>query len=243
MTGRLIFSEELTSYDFGRDHPMGPGRVRHTISLARQLGVLDRLEIVEPPPVDLDVLRTVHTQEYIDAVIREVPDERFGLGNSDNPVFEGMHEVSARVVDGDRGSRPERLVGRGEAGQQRGRRPAPRDAGPDQRLLRLQRPGDGHPLAAGQRLRADRVRRRRRPSRRRCADDLLGRPPGADGEPARDARLPLPGHRLPARDRRQGRARAVRSTSRCRPAPATRAGCGPSTRSSRPWSRLTSHRS
>ena len=98
MTGRLIFSEELTSYDFGRDHPMGPGRVRHTISLARQLGVLDRLEIVEPPPVDLDVLRTVHTQQYIDAVTRGLPDERFGLGTSDNPTFEGMHEVSARVA-------------------------------------------------------------------------------------------------------------------------------------------------
>jgi acetoin utilization protein AcuC len=97
VTGRLIFSPELTSYDFGQDHPMGPGRVRHTISLARQLGVLDRLEIVEPPPVDLDVLRTVHTQDYIDAVVRGLPDERYGLGNSDNPVFEGMHEVSARV--------------------------------------------------------------------------------------------------------------------------------------------------
>jgi acetoin utilization protein AcuC len=95
---RLVFSEELTTYDFGRDHPMGPGRVRNTISLARQLGVLDRLEIVDPPPIDLDLLRTVHTQDYLDAVVRGVDDERYGLGNSDNPVFPGMHEVSARVV-------------------------------------------------------------------------------------------------------------------------------------------------
>ncbi|GAA3609317.1 acetoin utilization protein AcuC [Microlunatus ginsengisoli] len=100
MSGRLVFSEELTSYDFGRDHPMGPGRVRNTISLARRLGVLDRLEIIEPPAVDLDLLRTVHTQDYIDAVERGVDDERYGLGTSDNPTFPGMHEVTARVVMG-----------------------------------------------------------------------------------------------------------------------------------------------
>jgi acetoin utilization protein AcuC len=98
VTGRLVFSEELTSYDFGRDHPMAPGRVRNTISLARQLGVLDRLEVVDPPSVDLDLLRTVHRQDYIDAVARGVGDDRYGLGTSDNPVFEGMHEVSARIV-------------------------------------------------------------------------------------------------------------------------------------------------
>ena len=46
MSGRLVHSEELTRYDFGVDHAMGPGRVRHTIDLARQLGVLDLLEVV-----------------------------------------------------------------------------------------------------------------------------------------------------------------------------------------------------
>ena len=98
MRSRLVFSDELTEYDFGPDHPMAPGRVKNTVSLARQLGVLDRLEVVPPPPVDLELLRTVHRQDYIDAVERGVPDERYGLGNSDNPVFPNMHEVSAEVV-------------------------------------------------------------------------------------------------------------------------------------------------
>ena len=98
MRSRLVFSDELTEYDFGPDHPMAPGRVKNTISLARQLGVLDRLEIVPPPPIDLDVLRTVHRQDYIDAVERGEPDERYGLGNSDNPIFPHMHEVSGEVA-------------------------------------------------------------------------------------------------------------------------------------------------
>jgi len=50
--GLLVFSDELTRYDFGPDHPMAPGRVTNTISLARQLGVLDRLQIVPPSAVD-----------------------------------------------------------------------------------------------------------------------------------------------------------------------------------------------
>jgi acetoin utilization protein AcuC len=98
VNARLVYSEELTQYDFGPDHPMAPGRVRNTISLARQLGVLDRLEVVPPPEIDLDALRTVHTDDYIEAVRRGLDDARYGLGTTDNPVFPGMHEVSARVA-------------------------------------------------------------------------------------------------------------------------------------------------
>jgi acetoin utilization protein AcuC len=76
---------------------MAPGRVTNTISLARQLGVLDRLQIVPPPEIDLALLKTVHTPDYISAVQRGEPDQRYGLGTSDNPVFPGMHEIAAWV--------------------------------------------------------------------------------------------------------------------------------------------------
>ena len=98
MKGRLVFSEELTRYDFGPQHPMAPGRVRNTISLARQLGVLDRLDVVAPRPVDLDLLRTVHTADYVAAVQAGLPDQRFGLGTADNPVFDGMHDTAGLVA-------------------------------------------------------------------------------------------------------------------------------------------------
>ena len=98
MRGRLVFSDELTRYDFGMDHPMAPGRVKNTISLARALGVLERLDVVAPPEIDLDLLRTVHDADYIEAVQRGRPDARYGLGTIDNPTFPRMHEVTARVV-------------------------------------------------------------------------------------------------------------------------------------------------
>jgi acetoin utilization protein AcuC len=96
--GRLVHSDELTKYDFGNGHPMAPGRVRNAISLAEQLGILDRLDVVAPPAVDLGLLRSVHTADYIDAVVRGEPDDHYGLGTSDNPVFPGMHDVSATVA-------------------------------------------------------------------------------------------------------------------------------------------------
>lgn len=98
MKGRLVHSDALTRYDFGAEHPMAPGRVRNTISLATQLGVLERLELVPPPATDLDLLRAVHTDAYIAAVQAEQPNPLFGLGTTDNPVFPGMHDIASRVV-------------------------------------------------------------------------------------------------------------------------------------------------
>lgn len=97
MRARLVHSDELTQYDFGEAHPMGPGRVRMAIELARQLGVLDRLDITPAPPGDDDLVRLVHREEYIEAVKAEEPLPHFGLGTQDNPLVPGMHETASRV--------------------------------------------------------------------------------------------------------------------------------------------------
>lgn len=97
---RMIYSDELTRYDFGPMHPMGPGRVHSAVSLAKALGVLDHLQIIEPPPPDDELLRTVHDQGYIEAVRDGEPDPRYGLGTSDNPIFPRMHEISSQVAAG-----------------------------------------------------------------------------------------------------------------------------------------------
>lgn len=71
--------------------------------LARDLGVLDHLELVSVPTADDEVLLLAHTQEFIDAVrrcgtIAHSQDLEHGLGTSDVPTFTDMHEVSARIV-------------------------------------------------------------------------------------------------------------------------------------------------
>jgi acetoin utilization protein AcuC len=95
-----VWDDDLAEYDFGPGHPLAPVRVQLTIALARALGVFDHpnVALVEPDPIDDDLLLTVHDPRYLDAVQAERPDIRFGLGTADVPVFAGMHKASRRVA-------------------------------------------------------------------------------------------------------------------------------------------------
>jgi acetoin utilization protein AcuC len=100
-TTTVVWDRALLGYDMG-DHPLNPVRVELTVALARELGVLDRptVRMITPRPAGDDALRRVHRAEYLDAV-RLAPGDPFfsgwGLNTTDNPVFDGMHEASARI--------------------------------------------------------------------------------------------------------------------------------------------------
>jgi acetoin utilization protein AcuC len=105
MTSRptLVWSDALTDYNLGPSHPLAPIRVELAIALARELGLLDRFDIVEPHPLSVDELAAVHSRHYIGGVqeLSELPyesDLALGLGTGDNPVFYGMHDASALVA-------------------------------------------------------------------------------------------------------------------------------------------------
>src|SRR5581483_10996332 len=97
-----IWDERYLAYDFG-DHPLNPVRLDLTVRLARELGVLDRLDVRPPEPADEQQLLTIHDAAYLDAVRRASDDpafEGFGLGTTDDPVFPGMYDASALVAGG-----------------------------------------------------------------------------------------------------------------------------------------------
>lgn len=102
MTAIVVWDDTLLSYDLG-DHPLNPVRVELTIALARDLGVLDRdgVEVVAASIADDATLLRVHRPDYLEAV-RRAPEDPFfqgyGLNTPDNPVFDNMHEASARVA-------------------------------------------------------------------------------------------------------------------------------------------------
>jgi acetoin utilization protein AcuC len=107
MTGKacVVFDESLTEYDFGEGHPMAPLRVDLTMRLARALQVVgpSGLPEVPAPVAGEDLLATVHSERYIEAVrkVSAGPHRlylEYGLGTEDNPTFAGMHEASAHVV-------------------------------------------------------------------------------------------------------------------------------------------------
>lgn len=99
----LVFDDRLTGYNFGQSHPMAPVRVELTMQLARELGILDLLDVVGADPCTVDDLAAVHTREYVARVqtLSDDPsqvDPSVGLGTADNPVFAGMHEASALIA-------------------------------------------------------------------------------------------------------------------------------------------------
>ena len=102
---RLVWDDCFTAYDFGPSHPMGPLRLALTTRLAQALGVLDHVEVVSPGIASDAVLSTVHDPGYVAAVRAAsldptAADGRRGIGTEDDPAFVGMHEASARIVQG-----------------------------------------------------------------------------------------------------------------------------------------------
>ncbi len=111
----VVWGDDYLHYDFG-EHPMTPVRLDLTMRLARELGVFDRLDLVEPTSATETDLLTVHGQEYLAAVRAASSDPSylgFGLGSTDNPVFDGMYQASALIAGGSK--RAAEMLWRGEA--------------------------------------------------------------------------------------------------------------------------------
>ncbi|XVQ10365.1 acetoin utilization protein AcuC [Spirillospora sp. CA-255316] len=101
---KVFWDDRLISYDFGAGHPLNPVRVELTMALAREIGLLDEtnVQVAGFEAADDKLLGLVHRDAYIAAVKHAgstgLPEPRYGLGNTDNPVFLGMHEASALVA-------------------------------------------------------------------------------------------------------------------------------------------------
>ena len=65
----VVFDSSLTAYDFGPSHPMSPIRVDLTMRLARDLGVLDELEMVPAPFADDGQIGRASCRERVFAVV------------------------------------------------------------------------------------------------------------------------------------------------------------------------------
>jgi acetoin utilization protein AcuC len=113
----VVWDDGMLRYDLGGSHPFHPLRWELTWALARELGVLDGVELFRPQPATDEELLTVHSPSYLDAVkaSSQVPPPRHpghGLGTSDNPTFAGMHEATALIAGGSLAAA--RAVARGE---------------------------------------------------------------------------------------------------------------------------------
>jgi acetoin utilization protein AcuC len=102
----VAWDADLLDYNFGRAHPLHPVRLELTMELAARIGVLDSPTVVVRSSrlAPDELIELVHDPAYLQ-VVRQAPRyvarglaARFGLGTPDNPIFDAMHTVAARIT-------------------------------------------------------------------------------------------------------------------------------------------------
>ncbi|EGA90730.1 acetoin utilization protein [Planococcus donghaensis MPA1U2] len=103
----FIFSEDQLGYKFSETHPFNQKRLVLTIDLLKKMNALSSDSIVPARIATDEELLLAHDQRYIDIVkkasrgeITPEAGESYGIGTDDTPIFENMHEASARLVGG-----------------------------------------------------------------------------------------------------------------------------------------------
>lgn len=100
----FIHSPETQNYDLGAHHPFKAIRPEATRSLLEHAGILEPSVVLRSPPATEADLLEVHARAYVSRVERAsrgetVPDHlEYGIGTSDTPIFDGMHEATLAVV-------------------------------------------------------------------------------------------------------------------------------------------------
>ncbi len=122
MKAAIVWDPAFANYRFKADHPFNPRRLELTFSLIEDLELLDGkdFQVVAPRLATDEELLRVHSPEYIEAIkrlsLKGAPCDGavdWGLATEDNPVFPGMHEITATIVGGT--LRAAELVMSGEA--------------------------------------------------------------------------------------------------------------------------------
>ncbi|MBU7038324.1 MAG: acetoin utilization protein AcuC [Theionarchaea archaeon] len=93
----FLYTDEFLSYDFTGMHPLKPIRLKLTYDTMKVRKTVDEFDIVEPRPATEEELLQVHTPDYVNAVKQAdkgIPQFKYGLGTSDNPLFPGMYHSS-----------------------------------------------------------------------------------------------------------------------------------------------------
>ena len=104
MRNKLVYpySDSLLDYEFSGEHPLKPERLKLSYLLSKQLGLLEKVDVIEPTSATREDLELFHSMEYLDSVKKcseeLCSDFKHGIGTPDNPVFPKIYETGAKYV-------------------------------------------------------------------------------------------------------------------------------------------------
>ncbi len=104
----LIYSYALTQQEYKPSHPFKPARARLMFELLNRYGLIGagNQKILEPQPMDEEVLYLFHTREYVQFLKRAEAGDfsiemlHAGLGTPDNPIFRHMYRYALTASSG-----------------------------------------------------------------------------------------------------------------------------------------------
>jgi acetoin utilization protein AcuC len=108
MLNVLMYSYDLTQYEYKPSHPFKPVRARLMYELLNRYGLISEANqrVVTPPLMDEELLYLFHTREYIELLKRAEAGEftvemlHANLGTPDNPVFRAMFRYALTASSG-----------------------------------------------------------------------------------------------------------------------------------------------
>ncbi|MCD6306446.1 MAG: acetoin utilization protein AcuC [Deltaproteobacteria bacterium] len=104
----FIYSDEMSWFDFGADHPFRPERAAKTCDLCTRYGVMNYpwMKILEPEALAINLLSLFHEPTYL-RLLQEAREDKVkpemlerGLGTLDNPIITGIYEWSLSAAGG-----------------------------------------------------------------------------------------------------------------------------------------------
>ena len=108
----FIYSDEMSWFDFGADHPFKPERAAKTYDPCTRYGVMNHpwMKILEPAALPINLLSLFHEPAYLN-LLQEAREDKItpdmiahGLGTLDNPIISGIYEWSLLAAGGTLGA-------------------------------------------------------------------------------------------------------------------------------------------
>jgi len=108
----FVYSDEMSWFDFGDDHPFKPERAAKTYDLCTRYGAMNHpwMKIVEPAALPINLLSLFHESDYLH-LLQEAREDKVtpemiahGLGTLDNPIINGIYEWSLLAAGGTLGA-------------------------------------------------------------------------------------------------------------------------------------------
>ncbi len=96
----FVFDDSFKLHQTRSEHPERPERMTAIYSGIRDAGLLPKLELIKPVTAELEWIKTVHDEKYIERILHASKTGETELDNPDNHVCSNTYDIALLAVGG-----------------------------------------------------------------------------------------------------------------------------------------------